>query len=645
VNVAKLRWYAARLAAMNPAEISHRFGELAKKRAWRRDDRGWNTYSNVGDGRVLDIPELRNRIASGWPAARAGLSVFREGRLCGLGREVPATLGAAVWFTDPVRGVRWPGAEKYCFDIDVRSTGETIGDVKFVWEINRLQFLHPLACAIATGTDEAAIAQTLDMLADWRAANPPYRGVNWISGIELAMRLVSLTLVTAAIPQDRMSAGSRKLIRQLTAAHGFWLQRYPSRHSSANNHLVAEGLGLFLAAHLAPDLPQARHWESEGRSILEAEAALQILPDGVGAEQSPTYQAFTMEMLAFAALIGELSHMPLASAVYERLRAGASFLRTLMDESGGVPQIGDDDEGRVIAAPPDREPRYVASVTAAVAGLLRDDGLLPPSRQVHWRDALFNVPARTARPASGLSQFMEGGYSVGREEVNGRRCVLTFDHGPLGYLSLAAHGHADALAVWLSIDGQPVIVDAGTFLYHSGRSMRAQLRASNAHNTLTVQGVSQSLPSAAFSWSTKAATRLDETRPGRWWSLTGSHSGYERRFGLRHVRSVTRTPTGFAISDQLEGARKQFDVEIGFLVHPAIAVVRENDRFVLLSNDTAIAEVVTPVSLFARIVRDDRETGMGLHSPRFGELVVAPCIVASGTMSADPVVTRLNILA
>ena len=32
--------------------------------------------------------------------------------------------------------------------------------------------------------------------------------------------------------------------------------------------------------------------------------------------------------------------------------------------------------------------------------------------------------------------------------------VLTFDHGPVGYLSIAAHGHADTLAVWLSI-GRP----------------------------------------------------------------------------------------------------------------------------------------------------------------------------------------------
>lgn len=644
MTVAKLRWYAARLAAMSPAEVAHRFGELARKRAWRGNTRGWANFAATGDGAILQLEPLRQRLAAGWPAASPAFDIFNQGRLCGLGREVPEAPGPAVWFTDPVRGALWPGAERYCFDVDVRSTGETIGDVKFVWEINRLQFLHPLACAIAADPDDALIARAIDLIVDWRTSNPPFRGVNWVSGIELAMRMVSLTLAASAIPPERMSAGSRKLLRQLAAAHGFWLQRYPSRFSSANNHLVAEGLGLFLAANLAPDLPEARHWNAEGRAILEAEAARQILGDGVGAEQSPTYQAFTMEMLAFAALVAEMLHMPLAPIVHERLRAGAGFLRTLMDDAGGVPQIGDDDEGRVLAAPPDREPRYVASVTAAVAGLLGDDTLLPPSRHVHWRDALFAVPARTTRPEDGLKHFVEGGYSVGREEINGRRCVLTFDHGPLGYLSLAAHGHADALAIWLSIDDQPVIVDAGTFLYHSGRAMRAKLRASNVHNTLTVQNASQSQPSAAFSWSSKAAARLDETRDGRWWSAAGSHGGYKLRFGLRHARTVTRTPKGFEIVDQLVGARKQFDVEIGFLIHPSIAIARENDRFVLFANGQAIAEIVTPVSLFARIVRDDRESGMGLYSPRFGELVATQSVVASGTMAADPVLTRIDIL-
>ena len=73
--------------------------------------------------------------------------------------------------------------------------------------------------------------------------------------------------------------------------------------------------------------------------------------------------------------------------------------------------------------------------------------------------------------------------------------VLTFDHGPVGYLSIAAHGHADTLAVWLSIGNQPVFVDAGTYRYHSRRALRDAFRDTAVHNTLTLRGLASSRPS------------------------------------------------------------------------------------------------------------------------------------------------------
>ena len=41
------------------------------------------------------------------------------------------------------------------------------------------------------------------------------------------------------------------------------------------------------------------------------------------------------------------------------------------------------------------------------------------------------------------------------------------DVGPLGYLAIAAHGHADALAITLAHDGRELVVDPGTGSYYS----------------------------------------------------------------------------------------------------------------------------------------------------------------------------------
>lgn len=643
MSVAKLRWYAARLAAMSPPEILHRVREAALKKAWSADKRGWQAFEAAGAARPRALPEIRRRLACAAGDADHALERLLAGRYCGLGQVVDAHLGPALWFYDPVSATSWPGAERYCFDIDVRSTGVGKGDVKYVWEINRLQMLHPLAAAIARTPDAALIQTALEIVRSWAAANPPFRGVNWVSGIELAMRLVSLTLLIAACPDEHLTQQDHALLARMVAAHAYWLHRYPSKYSSANNHLVAEGLGLFLAGALYPDAAHASDYLAEGRAILEGEALRQIHPDGVGAEQSPTYQAFTMEMIGFAGVVGAALGVPLNDAVQERMRAGALFLRAMMDDAGHCPGIGDNDEGRVIAAPPDREPRYVASVVAALAGWLGDPSLAPPSRDPHLRDGLFASPDATASGKPGLTLFRQGGYSIARSHVAGQNAVLCFDHGPVGYLSLAAHGHADTLAVWLSIGDQQVIVDAGTYLYHSGGALRNRLRSSLAHNTLSVAGASSSRPSSAFSWATRAEGNLLEVTEGDWWRVRAAHAGYRRSHGVTHQREVTREPTGFAVTDRLVGADRPVPVQIGFLIHPELEVTPEANRFHISAGGRPLLRIDGPLTLNPLIVREDLSAGMGLYSPTFGDLVVARQIVFAGEMTEEPVITRLVI--
>ena len=644
MTLARLKWYAARLAAMSPPELAHRLREAVLKRGPRSDRRGWDRFASVGAGPLGDLSGLRAGLAAGGDLVGPAVALVRAGRLAGLGREVAAD-DAGCWFRDPVSGEAWPGAETYCFDIDVRATGAGRGDVKFVWEINRLQMLQPLAAEIAAEPTDERIALALAILQHWCDENPPFLGVNWFSGIELALRLVSVALLVAALPAGCLSVEQNALLRRFIAAHGYWLHRFPSKYSSANNHLVAEGLGLLLAGLLLPDLLQAPNYEAEGRAILENEAMAQIGPDGVGGEQSPTYQAFTMEMLAFGALLARIGGRPLAGSVDRRLGKGALFLRTLMDEAGLPPRIGDDDEGRVIAAPPDREPRYVASVVAAVAGLTGDAALLPPGRDAHLRDGLFGVPHGANSASDGLWTFPQGGYSVLRDHIGGRHMVLTFDHGPLGYLSLAAHGHADALALWLSLDDQPVFIDAGTWLYHSGGALRNRLRSSLAHNTLTIREASQSLPSSAFSWSLKARAGLDAVQSGDDWSIGAHHDGYRRRFGVLHRRTLARTPAGFSVLDRLDGARAHLPVSIGFLVAPGLAVSQADDTVTLARAGVPILRLQAPAGLSVGMVREDRARGMGLFSPAFGALVPASQIVFTGLLGADPAETMVEILA
>jgi hypothetical protein len=634
---------------MAPGEIPHRIAEASRRIKWRCETSGWQALNAIGDGPVADFKHLRARLAlaNGTDAEHpANESVRRtnSGRLCFLGAEWPAIvpergrlqIPKSFWFHDPITGAAWPGAETSSFDIDVRSTGGHIGDVKYVWEPNRLQMLHPLAAKMAQSADAATRQTAFAIIAAWAEANPPYRGVNWISGLELALRLVSIALVATATGPSALGIEERVLVRRLVAAHARFLAAFPSLFSSANNHRVAEGLGLFLAGALLADLAEARAWLGEGRRILETEAARQILADGVGAEQSPTYQAFTMEMLAFAVRLAEDLGAPFDPAVTDRLQRGAEYLSWLADRNGFVPAIGDDDEGRVFAQPPDREPRYVASIIAAVAGLTRRPDLAPAARDRHWRDAIFDSPTGSSTQHRGLRICERGGISIAREMIAGRDVHLVFDHGPLGLPPLAAHGHADALAIWLTVDGDPVFVDAGTYLYFSGGDIRTRLRESLAHNTLALGDASQSRAGTAFGWSRTAEAHLVAAGRGpEWWAL-GAHDGYRSRYGVRHLREIRRTPTGYSIRDRLDGAVAPLPVTLRFLCPSEVAVAMERSGFVIHGRDGPLCRITPPHGYAA-------ETTDGLRSERFGHIAPATQFVFAGLLGEIAATTLIDI--
>lgn len=86
----------------------------------------------------------------------------------------------------------------------------------------------------------------------------------------------------------------------------------------------------------------------------------------------------------------------------------------------------------------------------------------------------------------GLSAFADGGYSVWRSGSAAEEILWVLDHGPLGMGNLAAHAHANTLAVYLHVGGRPLFVDAGTYLYHSEGGWRDQVRRTAEHNTVAV---------------------------------------------------------------------------------------------------------------------------------------------------------------
>jgi hypothetical protein len=642
-----VRWYRSRLAAMDAPELGHRVAEQISRISGRRFNRDWIEIPATGNIVPLlnlrrtcnEMPEpLKVRIAEQARKTIAGQFDFLGAPWTHASRMPPAP---GFWYLDP-QCIPWSSSDKYCFAIPYRSYAGR--EVKQVWELNRLQFLVTLAVHARLTGDRQPSKLILDIIRSWMLGNPPYRGVNWISGVELALRAISVAVALSIVGLQGIKEADRMNIERFFSAHLFWLRRYPSLYSSENNHRIAELAGSLVCTAFAPSIDRDKNSSEELNQLL-IQLQSQILRDGIGAEQSLAYAAFSIELALTAFVSLNLLPERLPKSVRDRLLAWADHVQWISSPAGDVPMIGDCDDGKVVGIDASAGPHYVVSIARSVANFLNCPFSLPTLDQLDLRDVLF-FPPRTstigspAKQPIGAKTWEVGGYSVWRKRPS-RPAVLIFDHGSLGYLSIAAHGHADALSVWLSIGETPVIVDAGTYVYNSAPLWRERLRSSMSHNTLSICGVSSSSTSGSFNWAHKANARLVCGPASSTNEVIAEHDGYLRRFGVRHRRSVSMSDDGrVSIADELIGGGVPLPVQISFLINPQLSARTNNSRpnsIVVENADHPVAEINGDGTLGHHIAFGDGDTGRGWVSLSFGQLNAAHQVLFEGLLSGKSI--------
>ncbi len=204
---------------------------------------------------------------------------------------------------------------------------------------------------------------------------------------------------------------------------------------------------------------------------------------------------------------------------------------------------------------------------------------------------------------------------------------MVFDAGPLGYLSLAAHGHADALSFCLAVDGDWWLVDPGTYAYHSEPRWRDYFRGTSAHNALVVDGLSQSEMGGAFLWTRHAGASIQSSgMDSALQFVEGMHNGYLSQ-GVIHRRRIEFSPQEkcVVIQDILEGEGLHH-LAIYFHFAPEIAVGRcENGQAWLATRSRASQYLRLEVdgAWCWETVCGDEVLPLGWYSPKLEKKVPA----------------------
>lgn len=612
-----LSWYYYRLQTMSVPEIGFRLQQYWQKQ--REKKKSVNLRPSI---KLLSPPP--NLLPLGaFPQHIEGSSL----NIFGESFDYRAPID---WHLDISSGCKFP--KSFAKDINIRTS--EFGSAKHVWEVNRLQFLPLLALQYQQSGNKQILQEFQDILTSWIKENPYLIGVNWYSNIEVNIRLIvwffcwEILNVNALMKENE----SFRLFVEKQWVPTIYLHcqysfKNPSYYSSANNHLISEYAGLFVAASFWK-FPESDEWLIHAKKGLEKEISAQHSVNGVNKEEAAEYIQFITDFFLIPFIVAEKTGNSFSKDYRDLLEKILDYIFQMMDVRGNIPYYGDEDDGKVIVLDSTHVDNFKSLLTSGVvlfkkavwkhkcndwdnknAILLGDEG----------KKLFDNILLNDLDHVSSI--YPKEGHYFLRKQQGDKETYVHIDAAPLGFLSIAAHGHADALAFDLHVDGFPIITDAGTYTYHTDREWRDYFISTLAHNTLRINEENQAKSTGPTMWVDHYKVKpikneVSDTKD----IIVAEHDGY-RKLGVTHRRtfSFDKQSEVLTITDDLKVNRsREYLVEFPLHLHPLVQVAAKEDGCYLLSHEKARrVEVKMDISLQTEVVQGQTDPILGWYSPSF----------------------------
>lgn len=622
MTTSRYRWLYHRLQSMSIPEVSFRVKQYVQKKT-DKQKLGWKPGE-----KTVSVPET---IFHFDPAHAPEYTYTTEWEVFNRYIDFSKPID---WHLDISTGKRFPLL--YAKEIDIR-TGR-FGSAKYVWEINRLQFLPSLTIQYRRTNDNRYLAQFTAITQSWIQNNPYLVGVNWYSNIEVNIRLINWFICWNILDGTELAKSNEsfdQFVREIWLPsiyqHCVHSYRNPSLYSSSNNHLVSEYAGLFVASTFW-QFPESGKWAAYARKGLEKEIQIQHSAKGVNREEAAEYIQFITDLFLIPYAVAKQDGHPFSSAFTDRLKSIITYINDFLDCKGNFPQYGDEDDGRILCLF-DRNPYNNFRSLLTTGAILFQSSLF--KQRSHGFDLknyiLFGNKGKELYDSLPMTDDLlestfypeEGHFIFRKQQSSQSEICLHFDAAPLGFLSIAAHGHSDALSFIMHVDGQPLFVDTGTYTYHTEPNWRNYFVSTRAHNTLCIDGQNQAFQAGALLWLNHYKTevhlaQIDNNKE----VVVASHSGYER-IGCSHQRSIefNKINDTFTIIDRISNKQgNTHSLEVFFHLHPSIIVVQLEANRLQLRHDHLERQVELSIdpSLSVEIAYGQVEPAiLGWYSERF----------------------------
>ena len=287
---------------------------------------------------------------------------------------------------------------------------ETFHDVKLIWEPARFGWAYTLGRAYHLSGDERYAEAFWASTERFLDANPPNQGPNWMSGQEVALRILAFVFA-AQIFADSFHATPQRQARlaQALVAHA---ERIPPTllyaRAQNNNHLLSEAAGLLTAGLALSHHPCAHRWRKLGWRWFNRGLEMQISAEGAYIQQSTNYHRLMLQLALWVHALEQTDQADgrISPEAKQKLHQATRWLLALTDEqTGRVPNLGPNDGAYILPLTirPFHDHRPVLQAAA-----LAFWGSPLSSRGRGMRSAYGCVPKMKLKPRNGTLIYHEG---------------------------------------------------------------------------------------------------------------------------------------------------------------------------------------------------------------------------------------------
>ncbi len=409
-------------------------------------------------------------------------------------------------------------------------------DIKLLWEPARFGWAFTLGRAYQISKDEKYAEAFWRYFETFTDANPPCLGPHWMSGQEVALRLMAFVWAAQVFDAAPASTPERKSrLAQSITQHA---TRIPPTlvyaHSQNNNHLLTEAAGLYTAGLALAEHPQSAKWRALGWKWLNRGFQSQIDGYGEYSQYSTNYHRLMLQVALWARALtttpterGQADtklHKGFPRKTLDRLTAATHWLYALLDPvSGRAPNLGANDGAYIFPLTICPFADFRPILQAAAQAFL--DYQLPRGA---WDEMSlwFGIPLESKKYLR--TERYLGDHLYAKNSWAYLR-TAQFTSRP---------SHADQLHLDLWWRGLNVAQDAGTYLYNAPAPWDNNLTTARVHNTVTVNGRDQMTRAGRFlylDWFDAYRQNIIESDP----AILQCVIGHYRKDSLSHTRTVT----------------------------------------------------------------------------------------------------------